>query len=73
MSKTRIQLRHEIRLLDANIYAMRASHPTSADFVRHAEGAFHQVMSETSAEDKDWIYDAVDAVCTRHGLPYPAF
>lgn len=72
MYKSRNQLRLELVLLNASIDALRLRHPIAPDFIRHTNGAFSHVLSEAGPEDEDWIIDAVDGVCTRHGLPYPS-
>ncbi|WP_199099578.1 hypothetical protein [Dyella sp. ASV21] len=72
MLRSRNELRSSIGRLEAFIARMHDQYPADSDFFQHTDGIFSDVLSHVVQEDQDWVIDLVDAVCTRHGMPYPA-
>ncbi len=71
MIKSRQELRQTMSRLDASITMLHVSHPGDLDFFESTEHIFSDVLTQSCAEDNDWLLGTIDWVCTRHGMPYP--
>jgi hypothetical protein len=68
---SRSELRNVVSRIDAYITHLRVKNPADADFVQSTGGVFSEVLTQCDREDGDWLFNAIDQVCTRHQMPYP--
>lgn len=71
MFKSRKELRGAVSGLDATIATLHTKYPIDLDFFRSTDGIFTDVLGQAGREDEDWVFDLIDSVCTRHGMPFP--
>lgn len=72
MLKSRQELRSMLSRIEAVILQLHSTQPSETDFFRWTDGAFHGVLTQCAHEDDDWLFNLIDQICTRQGVPYPA-